>query len=248
MTSRRLPNSNPSVLRLLQTMHDTYLNTPVASERAITVEQYAQLDLTQPTSLLSRFKKEISEAEHALAAQAPLTNALSVAAARLTLFASHFHQVLDLGIVRGTFAVGARTFYGRDITVAVLPNLSSYAAVAETAAKIDSGETARHTAEGAAFIPMALPSAAEVAAQLALFNAARDASQQAQVKTDDEREDIAELYPEAQALAVDLCDTVEFFYRKDRIASSLRVKASRWGVVYLSDTGEAVVPVVVPTP
>jgi hypothetical protein len=242
MISRRLPNSTPAVLRTLQTMHDTYLNTPLATDRAITAEQFAQLDLADTDSFLSRFKKESSEADHALARQAPLTSALGISAARLTLYASHFHQVLDLGILRGDFVIGARTFYGRDITASSLPNLTSYAAVAETAQKIVSGETARQTAEGAAFLPMSLPSAAEVATQLGLFIAARDASQQALIQTDREREDVAALYPAAQELAVDLCDTVEFFYRKDPLASSLRSKASRWGVVYISDSGEAVVP------
>jgi hypothetical protein len=34
---------------------------------------------------------------------------------------------------------------------------------------------------------------------------------------------------------VDLCDTVEFFYRKDPDDSSRRQKCERWGVVYLAE-------------
>ena len=37
---------------------------------------------------------------------------------------------------------------------------------------------------------------------------------------------------------MDICDTVEFFYRKDPDASSRRQKAMRWGVVYLYEPGE----------
>ena len=55
---------------------------------------------------------------------------------------------------------------------------------------------------------------------------------QAQVKTDRERADVTALYPTAQALAVDLCDTVEFFYRKELDPATFRAKCSRWGVVY----------------
>ncbi len=244
MPNRRLPNSTPAVLRTFQTAYDTYLLTPVASERAITPEQIAHLNLTVPGSLFSRFKKEASEVDLALAAQAPLSSDLAVKVARLTLFVSHFHQVLDLGIARGTFAVGARTFYGRDITATMLPDLTTYVAVAEAAQKIVDGEVARQAAEGASFRAMALPSAMEVGSVLTAYKAAASASQTAVRKTDKEREDVGLLYPEAQALAVDLCDTVEFFYRKDPSDSSRRTKCQRWGVVYLFDT--AATPVVIP--
>ncbi len=43
---------------------------------------------------------------------------------------------------------------------------------------------------------------------------------------------------EAQALAVDLCDTVEFYFRKNPSASSRRAKCIRWGVVYIYEAGE----------
>jgi hypothetical protein len=68
MATRRLPNSTPAVLRVLQTAHDTYLNTAAPLDRAITPEQFAQLDTTAPGSLLSRFLKEVGEADVALAA------------------------------------------------------------------------------------------------------------------------------------------------------------------------------------
>jgi hypothetical protein len=38
---------------------------------------------------------------------------------------------------------------------------------------------------------------------------------------------------------VDICDTVEFFHRKDPDPSSRRAKCARWGVVYVYDDGEA---------
>jgi hypothetical protein len=82
---------------------------------------------------------------------------------------------------------------------------------------------------------MALPSAAEVDALRTQFSTQRGQSQQAQAATDQKREVLSALYPQAQALAVDICDTVEFFYRKDPDPASFRAKASRWGVVYIYD-------------
>lgn len=195
-----------------------------------------------PASLYSRFKKEANDVDLAQAAQAPLSNALSLAAARLTMYCSHFHQVLDLGIARGQFALGARRYYGRDINATALPPLSTYAEIADVAAKIVSGEADRQAAEGAGYKAMALPSAAEVATELAAFTAARNASQTAEVNTNREQEEASALYPQAQQLATDICDEVEHFNRKDPNAASRRAKNRRWGVVYIYEKNEPVDP------
>lgn len=257
MPSRRLPNTIPAVIRTLKTARDTWKNTPVAADRAISDEHWAKLDDAVPASLLNRFLKEAGEVDLAQAAQAPLTTALAQTAERLTMFVSHFHQVLDLGIVRGDFAPGARSYYGRDVGATSIPDLSSYDAVAEAAEKIVTGEAARAAAEtttwdggmtwdqsqwDGTYRPMALPSAAEVGELLTAFNTQRGQSQTAQSKTDREREEAMALYPEAQALAVDICDTVEFFYRKDPDASSRRAKCERWGVAYLYESAPAPTP------
>jgi hypothetical protein len=162
MPYRRLPNTTPAVLRTFRTARDTYKNTPAAN-RLISAALFAQLDDADPNSFLSRYEKEVSERDHALALQAPLTSNLSKLGAQLTMLVSHFHQVLDLGITRGTFAVGARSYYGRPVSATALPDLSSYDNVQEVAERIVTGEAAREAAEGAAYIAMSLPSAAEVA-------------------------------------------------------------------------------------
>ena len=238
MPSRKLPNSMPAVIRTLKTARDTYKTTPVASERALTTEQFAKLDDANSNSLLNRLLKEASEVDLAQAAQSPLTSELSQVAARLTMFVSHFHQVLDLAIARGTFASGARAYYGRDIHATIIPDLSSYDAVEFAAGKTTAGESARALAEAGTYREMDLPNASEVALLNGQFNTLRVQSRQAQTRTDTQREELSALYPEAQTLAVDICDTVEFFYRKDSDASSRRQKCGRWGVVYLFDTGE----------
>jgi hypothetical protein len=171
-------------------------------------------------------------------------------AARLTLFVSHFHQVLDLGVTRGTFKPGARSYYGRDIAATTIPDLSSYDAVAEAAEAVVTGEARRMQVEGDnnEYVAMQLPSADEVDAVRQQFLTLRRQSDQALVQTDREREELQALYPEAQALAVDLCDTVEFFYRKDPDAASRRAKCERWGVVYVADAVPEPAPVPTPAP
>lgn len=242
MPSRRLPNSIPAVIRTCIKARDTYKNTPVPADRAISAALFALLDDADPLSLLNRQIKEASDVDLAEAAQAPLSTNLKVSAASLTTHCSHFHQVLDMGITRGAFAAGARAYYGRDVGADSIPPLTTYDEVATAAGNIVTGEAARATAEGAGYVPMALPSAAEVGTVRAQFTTLRNQQQQAFVNTDTQREEAMALYPESQALAVDICDTVEFFYRKDPDASSRRQKCERWGVVYIFEPGEPGAP------
>lgn len=242
MPSRRLPNSMPAVIRTLKTARDAWKNTPVPADRAISADQWAKLDDAVPASFLNTLLKEATDVDLAQAAQAPLSTQFAQVYARLTLFVSHFHQVLDMGIARGAFAAGARSYYGRDIGATTIPDLSNQTAVMEAAEMVVTGEAARATAEGAAYVPMALPSAAEVAALRTQFLTLFNQRDLAMVKTDREREELMALYAEAQALAVDICDTVEFFFRKDPDAGSRRTKCERWGVVYHFEPGEQPAP------
>jgi hypothetical protein len=242
MPTRRLPNSTPAILRQFAAAADTYRNTPKPADRILDADTWAKLDDSDPASLHSRFKKEATEVELAQAALAPLTNAQSQAAARLTVVCSHFHQVLDLGIARGAFAPGARSYYARDVHARTLPPLSSYQEILTAGRAIVAGEADRRTAEAGAYLAMALPSAAEVQAALDTFTNFKDPAQQSQAQVDQEREDVQVLYPEAQALAVDICESAEFFFRKDPDASSRRAKCRRWGVVYLYGDAEPTDP------
>jgi hypothetical protein len=243
MPSRRLPNTVASVLRTLITARDKYQNTPNAADRAISAAQWDKVrDTGTPDSFLTRFEKECSDVDRALAAQGALTTDLGQKSARATMLVSHFHQVFDLAVARGDLAANARRYYGRDLTATTLPPLGTMDAVEEAAKAIEKGEADRAAAEGAAYVAMANPSAAAVSAALAAFRAARAAAGTATETTDREREEAGALYPEAQALAVDICDTVEFFYRNDPVASSRRVKCERWGVVYVFGAGETPAP------
>ena len=242
MPSRRLPNSMPAVIRTLKTARDASKNTPIAADRAISAEQWAKLDDAAPASFLNKLLKEASDVNLALAAQAPLSTQFGQVYARLTLYVSHFHQVLDLGITRGTFAAGARSYYGRDAHDTRIPDLSTYEDIATAAENVKQGEADRLTAEGASFIPMAMPGAAEVEVARVQFKTELDLSKLADATLDREEEEAGALNPEAQALAVDIAQQVEHFYRKDTNDASRRQKCTRWGVVYVFEPNEPGAP------
>lgn len=239
MPYRRLPNTIGSGIRTLTTARDAWKQFP--NERLITAAHWAKLDDTKADSLLSKFLKEAGDVPQALAAQAPLTDTFGQSLAKLTLFVSHFHQVYDLGVARGTFTAGGRAHYDRDITATSVPDLSSYDAVIEAAAAIIKGEAARKTAEGTAHLPMALPSAAEIAALHADTVAKHTASEVAKANTGKQQTELAAIYPDAQKLAVSIINTVEFTLgeREDLDDPGRRRIARLWGVVYVNDDGSA---------
>ena len=238
MPSRRLPNSVPTALHTLTTARDFYPLTPNAADRAIDAATFAKLDPAVTTSFLNRWLKEIGEVGVARAAQTPITERLQPKKDRAALLISHFHQVLDLGIKRGTYAAGARSYYGRDAHDTSIPDLSTYEDIANAAANIKTGETDRLAAEGAAFVAMSNPSAAEVETARVQYKTDLDLNKQADVTLDREAEEASALYPEALTLAVDINEQVEFFYRHDTDASSRRQKCERWGVVYVFEPNE----------
>ena len=248
MPSRRLPNSVPTTLHGLRTARDFHLLTPLPADRAIDAATFAKLDPAAPTSFLNRWLKELGDIATAKAAGTPITERLQPKKDRVALLVSHFHQVLDLGITRGTFAAGARSYYGRDAHDTRIPDLSTYEDIATAAENVKQGEADRQTAEGASFIPMAMPGAAEVEAARVQFKTELDLSKQADVTLDREEEEAGALYPEGLALAVDIVEQVEYFFRKDPNDASRRQKCTRWGVVYIFEPGEAPAPVPTPTP
>lgn len=241
MPYRRLPNTLPAVLRTLTTARDEWLRLATTpDDRLPTDAHWAKLDPEAPVSLLNRLRKETSDVDQALATQAPLTDATNRAVARETLFVSHFHQVYDFGVARGVFSAGGRAFYGRDVNATTVPDLASIPAVLAAGAAVVQGEADRQRAEGARFVPMALPSAAEVGAIHAEAEGLRKAGLAAQTRTDREQNEVAPVYAEAQKLAVSICNTVEFRLneREDLDAPGRRRIARRWGVVYLYDKDE----------
>ncbi len=153
-------------------------------------------------------------------------------------------QVYDFGVARGVFTAGGRAYHDREVGSATLPDLTSAETVLTAASKIAPGETQRQAKEGAAFVPMALPSAAEVAAVHTQVAELHRQSDIAQAFTALQQNELSALYPEAQKLAVAICNTVEYHLENDEQYAHLDAPARRrlariWGVVYIYEPNEA---------
>lgn len=241
MPHRVLPNSLPTALRCLKKARDQWLLTTVPAERALSAEHWAKLNpdpALNPPSFLTRLLKETSEVDIAIGAQGTATDNFNAARKRAALFVSHFYQVYDLGVARGVYTAAGRSYYGRSITDTAIPNTDTEDDLADALDALIKGEADRQSAEGAAYVAMSNPSAAEVTAVRTVFNTARNPKKLALEKTDREREEASALLPEALDLCKDIYDTVEYFFRKDTDDASRRQKCERWGVAYAFDPSE----------
>lgn len=199
---------------------------------------WGQLDPGVPGSLLSRFDREVGEANTARAQSNPRVAAKQAALGNLRMYVSHFHQVLDMGITRGRWEPGVRVHYGRPAGAGTLPALATEQQVEEAGAAIVNGEALRLAAQGPAFVAMANPSAGEVGSMYSEFRGAKMLAATAQATASGEAEDVADLTEEAVALAEEVFDTVEFFFRKERDGATFRRKCREWGVEYVYSEGE----------
>ncbi len=251
MPHRVLANSIPTAHRVLKKARDQYLLTTNPAERALSAEQFAGLDPVNPPapalpSFLNRFLKETGEVDIAIGEQGTATDTFSAARKRAGMFVSHFHQAYDLGVARDVFTAAGRSYYGRSISDTTIPDPSDDDDLADALDSIIKGEADRQAADGAAFVAMSNPSAAQVAAVRTAFTTARNPKQLALQKTDREREEASVMLPEALERCKDIYDTVEYFYRKDTDDGSRRQKCERWGVAYVHE--DATPPVPTPLP
>lgn len=251
MPHRKLPQTTPEVSYTLRTARTMWNNTSDPALRAIPADLWARLSDTDANSIASRFLKEAGELDAATAGQGNATVDLDTVRSDLSMHISHFHQVFDMGVARKLFKAPSRAYYGRDINDTAIPPLGTDEEIQIAAEKAIKGEADRKAAEGGAYVEMNMPNISRIVTLLNSFKTARSAALQSRVKMNKEQEDASTLLPEARNLAIDICDTVEFYYRKDPDPASRRQKCALWGVVYVYDEGEtppAPAPSPTPTP
>ena len=264
MRYRQLPTSMPAARRVLDKCNAKCKNTSVPADRAISADTWAKLNDADPAGFYTNLIKKAAALGKAEAAQSQRTLALKTTADRLATYCADFHIVLDRGINRGAFAPGARAYYGRDVHAKSIPKTDSYDDLKSVALAIIQGETARAQAEGGppatfdsglrmdsgvrfdstggTYRAMDLPSAVEVNAVYQEFEAARLAVEAGAVELNAAQETLAADFPAARALAVDIYDEVEFFYRRDPDPASRRAKCEPWGLQYVSEGEEEPTP------
>jgi hypothetical protein len=235
MPFRQLPNTDATRLTALDALLKKAGTVPEA-ERPYPGTLHTQLAAFGP-----QFKTEAQQAGTALSAQGIATTAATLDFLALQMVVSHYFQVLNLGVARGTFPREARAHYQLDISSAALPDLATQADVTLWAGRVVEGEAARLAADPAA-PAMAMPSAAEVQAAAAAYTASAATQTEKKDAYDDEQGDVAALRPTADKLIKDIWDYIEFAHR-DEPGPSKRRRCREWGITYITRPGEEPDPV-----
>jgi hypothetical protein len=235
MPFRHLPTS---VGQRLAALHcaTTKWNSTAAPDRLITAAHFAALDLANPASLHSVYRRDIGESSAALAQQASRTREHDQAIGALGQVVSHFIQVFNFAVSRGLFQRNDRAYYGLDINRADVPPLQSHAEIDRLAHQLIGGETFRLSAQPGA-TAMAMPAVGEISAALAAVEAALESQTTAKDTYDKELGDVETTRTPVDALIIDMWETIEFNLRS-LDSPSKRRRAREWGVVYLTRPGE----------
>ena len=239
MPFRRLPFSRDTRLTALEAGRLKFAASS-SGVILITNAQGQQLDLQNPVSLHSRYKKECGEVVPALAAQVASTIIRDAAAnlARLRVVKSILN--IQSAIEAGDLPVEVRGYYQLPPNKDTLPDIVSPADIRLWGAHIIAGETARLASNIPAHVgpgPLSWPTVAQVTAALSALESAEAEQLRAKEKADLEDEEATALDAEVDPFIKDMWDTIEFNLRTHE-APSLRRRAREWGVFYATRPGE----------
>lgn len=233
--SRFIPNSTPTRLEVLTKAKEKKDSVPPA-QNIFTPGTTTRLDAIQP-ALVAAIQAVMDQKGNSTAA----TNIKTKQAKKLRLFSSHYLQVLNFCIERHVYPEAARAFFGLDVSTGHLPSMASDAEIEQVAKNIAIGE-ALLLSHGE--LPMANPTAAEVAAELVLYKTAFLAHSNASQAYDTAQEAVEALAPEADNVILKIYAEAEAHYVEEE-AESMRADCEWWGVMYVSIGNDTQVTVLV---
>lgn len=222
---RRLPNSNLSRQTAIARAKLKYDSMPPTNEvlRPSTVTRLNHIAANFPSAL-----QEVANANAALNSNTKTKDPL---VAKLQTFVSHYIQVFNLGVARGKYPAGHRSYYNLDVDSSALPDIQSETNTLLWAQRVIAGDGARVAAGG---LPMANPEVDEViAAQTPAVAAVTQQTVLAET-LDTEQEELEAFNVDADADIKRIWDEVESFYGNET-PESKRENAREWGVVYVSE-------------
>jgi hypothetical protein len=237
MASRRLPRSVNDYLDAFRAAKSKADAIGDVSLLAFSASTLARLEIFLPN-----FENEVNERKVALVNQTNATGEKNLAFDKAAMYASQFFQVFNFGVFRGVFHETDRPYYGIDVNDSNTPAINSDSDLLLWGQNLIDGETARVAAAG---VVMNMPSAAEFTIEFDKFKVQQSAQSALKDQYDKEQEDVSALLDDANLLAKDIWDEVEFHFRHDDAASKRR-KCREYGVVYVNDNNEEIIDPVEP--
>ena len=234
MPYRQLPSTIIGRINVLESTQQKLSSTP-QTQWAVSTETQQQLSLLYP-----QFRQEIGERQEQFARQTAASASENQQETVLRRYVSHFIQVFNLAVERGTFSPTDRLFYGLDASQSELPKLTTQQELITWAKNLIEGEEKRlaKNEEGKSSAKaMSNPRINEVENELNKYLELSNAQSAEKQAFDAENKDVLAMLPEIDELIRDIYDEVEFYYRKETPANKRKL-AREWGVVYVSRKGE----------
>lgn len=232
MPFRLLPNSDASSLAALRELKRKQGTTPVADW------PFPEAQGLENVACFTLLDKELGERENAEAIRSGASRLSEAAMNRVRQLTSHFIQTLNNGIDRAVLKREDRAFYSLGLDQGDVPAMTNAADVLQWATNVVQGEARRATAQGAAYVPVTFPSAAQVQTELTAFEALRAAQGTAATTALSEAQDVENIRPRIALAIHESWDAIEYKYRRLE-APARRAIAREWGVIYASRPGEA---------
>jgi len=232
MSTRRLPNSNPTRYHALRTVSERVAVSPPA-QIPITSGTLGRLALFFPDN-----KTKFLAVEAALTGQSGFTEQVKTAKQQAIYFAADFIDAMQNAVRRDTFQASVRAMYGLPINKPHRPEILTEQDVLNWGDQIHEGEINRIAAGGAA---ITFPSLAEVDAAVGAFRTLN--LQQATAKDiyDNAQEALNALNLEADKLILKIWNEIETAFDEGNKAS-MRRRAREWGVKYVPTPGQGTSP------
>jgi hypothetical protein len=189
-----------------------------------------RLDAFQPV-YRSKFLA-VSAAKNAQTAATALVNE----SRQMGIYLVHdFIEALNRAIRRKVFLPSVRSFYQLNVNDDTLPTINTEAQLITWGLNLKDGEAARIAAGG---VPITFPAIADVDAAIDAFKNANHVQSNAKMQYDTAQEILAAENPEADKLILKMWNETETAFDEGDKAS-MRRKAREWGVVYVTNPGEA---------
>lgn len=148
---------------------------------------------------------------------------------------SHFIQVFNLGVARGKYPAGHRSYYTLETSSDAVPDMGTEDLVKLWAHHLIDGDAARLLNGG---LPMANPDIAEVQAALTAMESQMTAHDNFAFLLDQKQEAVETMNALVDPIIKKVWDEVETFFNEET-PESKRANARLWGVVYVTEGAPA---------
>ncbi len=227
--TRRLPKSDITRQTAINNANEANTNPP-GGVNALTAATQARV--VAQTPLYNQAIQASATAKANLNTNTPVKD---TAVNTCRMFNSHFIQVFNLGVARGKYPAGHRSYYGLETSSDAVPDMGTEDLVKLWAHHLIDGDAERLLNGG---VPMANPDIAEVQTALTAMETQMTVHDNFAFLLDQKQEAVESMHTLVDPIIKKVWDEVETFFNEET-PESKRANARLWGVVYVTEGAPA---------